>query len=66
MNPDKIAERWYRADEVAGVLSRSGSGAFGVWVRPPDDVNSQEFAEWLTVQLQRAMAKGIQIGREEP
>lgn len=64
-SPERIAYDWYNPDEVRGAIHNSGSGAFGAWSKVPPDVYSNEFAIWMTDQLRRAMAKGIQLGRGE-
>lgn len=56
-SPMEIAQRWYREDCIIDDLRRKG----GV----PTDVFSHEFAAWLTEQYQLAMAKGIQLARDE-
>ena len=63
--PWEIAEKWYRVDEIAIGLSKAGSSEFGALPTLPKDVNSVQFATWLTHQYRLAMAKGIQLGRSE-
>ena len=63
----KIAESWYKQDQVKrsllfrGVRHETRLGDDAV----PEDVRSPEFAKWLTNQYRLAMAKGIEIGRRE-
>jgi len=50
---------WYRVDNVAhAIKSESGDEI-------PTDVRSREFAVWLTNEYRLAMAKGMQLARDE-
>ena len=61
----EIARDWYDADSIHRSINRTGlPGAFGAVEPIPRDVQSKEFAEWLTRQYRLAMVKGIQLGRE--
>lgn len=48
---------WYSVEEIEHGIKRQPETV-------PSDVNSREFAEFLTEQYRLAMAKGIQIGRD--
>lgn len=61
--PEEIAADWYDVEGVCKAILESGTSGFGSWPRVPSDVCSTAFAEWLTIHLRAAMAKGIQIGR---
>lgn len=62
--PWEIAEKWYREEEIARAIQKSGDGDFGSWSAIPKDVHSPEFAKWLTHHYRLAMAKGVQLGHE--
>lgn len=61
--PWDIAEAWYGEEEIARAIKNSGKG-FPHSEPIPRDVDSPEFAKWITHQYRLAMAKGIQLGRE--
>ena len=64
--PFEFAEQWYDEDSIARSIKDSRSIVSFVEGRKiPTDVYSPEFARWLTHQYRLAMAKGIQIGREQ-
>lgn len=65
LTPFEFAETWYSVKEIREAIARSGTDDFGAWTRIPSDVRSAEFADWLTRQYRLAMAKGIQIGRQQ-
>ena len=58
--PFEIACEWYKV----GDIRRSIFFSFDSPNSPPSNVESFEFAEWLTAQYRLAMAKGIEIGRQ--
>ena len=61
-----VHEQWYDEDSIAHSIQESRSIVSFVEGRQiPTDVYSPEFARWLTHQYRLAMAKGIQIGREQ-
>lgn len=64
MTPWEIATDWYTVDEIHRCIKAKGSWIFGADEPVPKDTDSREFAEWLTEQYRLAMAKGIQMGRE--
>lgn len=55
--PLEIAEKWYTTDELHDSILKTGA--------VPKDTRSREFAEWLAHQYRLAMAKGIQIFRDQ-
>lgn len=59
-----IAEEWYSVREIAHSIQHSRSMSYE-GTRIPEDVYSQDFAEFLTGEYRSAMAKGIQMAREE-
>ncbi len=56
-SPWDIAESWYTIPDVAACVRRHDANI-------PNDVQSEQFARWLTHEYRLAMAKGIQLGRE--
>lgn len=62
--PWEIAEGWYEVDDVYRSLQRAGTDSFGALDKVPSNVQSREFAAWLTHQYRLAMAKGVQLGRD--
>ena len=56
----QFANEWYKPEEIFNSINtRNGRCEI------PHDVHSREFADWLCAQYRLAMAKGIQIGREQ-
>lgn len=56
----QFASEWYRPDEIFQSINAP------YWeCEIPHDIHSHEFAKWLCGQYRLAMAKGIQIGREQ-
>ena len=55
--PFEIAKSWYSVESVH-------RGLKNMFYPVPKDVESREFAEWLTHQYTLAMSKGIQLGRD--
>lgn len=59
--PWEIAVELYKPDQVwNGIQKLSGKTLKEI----PADVYSREFADWLTEQYRLAMAKGVQLGRD--
>lgn len=56
-SPWDIAEEWYGLKDIANGIQQNKHEI-------PADVQSEDFAKWLTHQYRLAMAKGIQLGRE--
>ena len=59
-SPWDIAEKWYSEAQTVTTLSLPEYNS-----KIPRDVTSPEFGKWLTNEYRLAMAKGIQLGREE-
>ena len=58
-NPWEFACEWYTVEKTRAYLQeRQPDGDV------PEDVHSEEFAEWLTHQMRLAMARGIMIGEQ--
>ena len=58
-NPWEFACNWYTVERTREYLQqRQPDGDV------PDDVHSDEFAEWLTKQLRLALSRGIVIGEQ--
>lgn len=64
MTPIEFARQWYTVDQIEASIRRRCSALHPEGSRMPEDVYSREFAEWLTLQYQLAMAKGIKLERE--
>ena len=63
--PWQIAEKWYSEQEISEAIANNRKRvAEGMTEHIPHDVQSEEFAKWLTHQYRLAMAKGIQLGRD--
>lgn len=60
-----IAVEWYSVEEIERSIQRSlNSSIFDSSIATiPQDVQSPDFAEWLTQQYRYAMAKGIQLAQ---
>ena len=57
--PWEFACDWYTVEKTRAYLQdRQPDGDV------PEDVHSEEFAEWLTHQMRLAMARGIMIGEQ--
>jgi hypothetical protein len=62
--PWDFACGWYTVDEIhRSILSRHKSGF--VKTEIPSDIESREFADWLTEQYRLAMWKGIEVGQSD-
>lgn len=57
-NPWGFACKWYRAEVIEAAIRDNAE--------IPLDVKSREFAVWMTRQYCLAMAKGIELGWENP
>jgi hypothetical protein len=62
--PLEFARTWYRADDIhRAIYPRSHGGFDDSFQKPPSDVTSMAFAEWLASQYQLAMCKGMDIAQ---
>jgi hypothetical protein len=62
--PWDFACGWYTVDEIhRSILSRHKSGF--VKTEIPSDIESRDFADWLTEQYRLAMWKGIEVGQSD-
>jgi hypothetical protein len=58
-SPRELVCDWYTVEKTRAYLQeRQPDGDV------PEDVHSEEFAEWLTHQMRLAMARGIMIGEQ--
>jgi hypothetical protein len=58
-SPWEFACDWYTVEKAQAYLrERQPDGDV------PEDVHSDEFAEWLTHQMRLAMARGIMVGEQ--
>jgi hypothetical protein len=56
---------WYRPDEIERSIAESFWRPSALGARPPENILSREFAEWLCDQYRLAMNKGIQVGKSQ-
>ena len=63
-NPYLFACEWYRPERIFAAMNGSPS-IFTQFDCPPQDVTSFEFAQWITEHFRRAMAKGIELGKQD-
>jgi hypothetical protein len=52
---------WYTVDEIHRSIQNRHKSGF-VKTEIPADIESRDFADWLTEQYRLAMTKGIEIG----
>lgn len=58
-SPREVVCNWFTVEKTRAYLQeRQPDGDV------PEDVHSEEFAEWLTHQMRLAMARGIMIGEQ--
>lgn len=60
-----IAEAWYVESQIAHSIQQTQKHWCEEYRKIPSDIYSPEFAAWLTEQYQLAMAKGVQLARDE-
>ena len=58
-SPDAFARDWYNPASIRHTISRNAGSDI------PTDHDSDEFATWLCGEYRLAMAKGIEIGRQQ-
>ena len=62
---------WYTPDDIERSIARSIANSVSMYpdaihsARPPADVGSREFAEWMTDQYRLAMRKGMELASRE-
>lgn len=56
-SPIAFASSWYMPEPIEKAIASDN--------KTPTDVGSREFADWLTERLRSAMAKGIQLARND-
>lgn len=61
--PWEFACEWYRLDDICNSVRRRKLLDDSDPSYIPSEIDSIEFAEWLTLQYRLAMAKGIEIGQ---